>query len=189
MKRFSAAKTRLREHLDDAARSALARHMFENVLAAAVSCEQVSASYVLTNGDDVRRVAEAAGALVLDDPAHASTSLGALIDWGLAALYERGVRRVIVVMADLPQLRSADLSELCHSLTQHALVVTPDRRGRSTNALGLHLPFPAPTAFGDPDSYARHLATARALSLSWCELHNPRVAHDVDLGEDLSLSP
>jgi 2-phospho-L-lactate guanylyltransferase len=187
MKRFAAAKTRLREHLDVSARMLLAQRMFETVLSAAISCKHVAATYVLTNGEDVERIARAAGAQVLTDPGPVlpPAPLGELIDWGLRTLQERGATRVVVLMADLPQLRHDDVSELCQALARHALVATPDRRGRSTNALGVHLPFPAPTAFGHPDSYAQHLACARALAWPWCELRNTRLAHDVDLAEDL----
>lgn len=191
MKRFSAAKSRLRGHIDDTARAELARAMFERVLSAALSCELVTSTYVLTNGADVAALAESRGARVLADPQDSPDAtrgawLGRLIDWGLAALAQRGVTRAIVLMGDLPLIEPHDLRALCEALDAHDMVATPDQRATSTNALGVHLPFASRTAFGLPDSYAQHVMLARAAGLALCELTNARLAHDVDHPEDLS---
>jgi 2-phospho-L-lactate guanylyltransferase (CobY/MobA/RfbA family) len=108
-----------------------------------------------------------------------------LIDWGLAQLASRGATRALVLMGDLPRVTQDDVQALCVALATHQVVAAADRHGRSTNALGLHLPFPAATAFGDPESYARHLATVR--QHGWCvsEIANPRLAYDMDHPDDI----
>lgn len=187
MKTFGAAKTRLRAQLESAAREAFARASFEAVLAAATSCELITRVYVLTNGDDVAAVATSAGAEVLRDPLPLSGSLGPLLDWGLDTLAARGATRALILMADLPQLTGADVHALALALQTHDCVAAPDRHGHSTNALGLRVLPPAATAFGHPESYAQHLALARARGWSTHEFRGLRVAHDVDTPEDLRL--
>jgi len=185
MKDFARAKSRLRGHLEDAARAELARNMFERVLAAACGCELVQSTYVITDGLDVARRARARGAQVLTDPTPALPGLGALLDWGLAQLRARGALRALVLMGDLPGLEPSDVRSLCALLDRYHVVAVPDGRGRSTNALGVRLPYQAATAFGDPDSYTEHLRRSRALGLAVCEHASPGLAHDVDLVADL----
>lgn len=185
MKRFGAAKSRLRGQLDDAARTHLARHAFTRVLFAAHSCTLVESVHVVTDGDDVAAVARAAGARVLRDPRGLSGDLGKLLDWGIAVLGERGASQALVLMADLPALAASDVYDLCAAMLTHPFVVAPDRHGQSTNALGLHLPFPGRTAFGHPQSYAQHISLARAMRLQIRELSNSHIGHDVDVPADL----
>lgn len=193
MKRFALAKTRLRTRLDPSARAALGRAMFERVLRAANGCD----TWVLTNGDDVAQLARQLGSQVLEDPPQpltaavegTATTLGSLIDWGLRELAAQGVRRALVLMADLPLIEPEDVAQLSAALDGVELAASSDRRGHSTNALALHLPFAARTAFGDPRSYALHLRRARELGLRTAELPNARIAHDVDIPEDLPGTP
>jgi 2-phospho-L-lactate guanylyltransferase len=185
MKPFGRAKSRLRGHLDDAARSDLARRMFESVLTAARNCDLVHATYVITTGTEVAKVARALGAEVLQDPEPALPGLGALLDWGIGHIHAQAATRALVLMADLPALEAADVCELCALLDDFDVVAAPDRHERSTNALALRLPYGAATAFGHPDSYAAHRAQAQALGLSVCELRRPRLAHDLDVAADM----
>jgi 2-phospho-L-lactate guanylyltransferase len=185
MKAFGEAKTRLRGRLDDASRRHLARAMFERVLAAVRDSGAIDAVYVITNGDDVASVVRDAGGQLLGDPEPRRASLGALIDWGLAELLRAGTSRAVVLMADLPCATAADVLSVCVALESSDVVLVADRRGRSTNALGVQLPWNTTTAFGDPRSYALHLESAQALGLRACELTNARLAHDVDTPDDL----
>jgi 2-phospho-L-lactate guanylyltransferase len=193
MKCFALAKTRLRMRLDPSERAALGRAMFQRVLRATSGCD----TWVLTNGDDVAQLARQLGSHVLEDPPQpltaaveaSSTALGSLIDWGLRELAAQGVRRALVLMADLPLIEPDDVARLMAALDRVELAATSDRRGHSTNALALHLPFAARTAFGDPRSYALHLRRARELGLRTMELPNARIAHDIDIPEDLTGAP
>lgn len=191
-KAFAQGKTRLRPQLSDQARAGLAREMFLRVLQASLRCAQVSATYVVTNGMDVAELVQrhdtTERATVLRDP-RPSMTLAELMDWSLREASQRGATRALIVMADLPALEARDLSALCAALDQHDCVLVPDRRGQSTNALGLRLPFSGQTAFGQPDSFARHSAQLRALELSARVLVNGRIGHDVDIPDDLLTAP
>jgi 2-phospho-L-lactate guanylyltransferase len=192
MKRFADAKSRLAGQLTPSQRSACAREMFLRVLAAAQGCGQIAETWVLTNGDDVAAEASALGAQVLRDaqvlarrPARDAPALGNLIDAAIDVLTLRPARAVLVLMGDLPELQSDDLSPLVAALTDHDMALISDARGPCTNALAARLPIRFPTAFGHPQSYGQHLSRARGSGLSVCELRNPHVALDIDTFADL----
>jgi 2-phospho-L-lactate guanylyltransferase len=185
MKRFAQAKSRLRAHVPDQARMALALAMFERVLAAAQSCSALSGSAVLTNGDDVALLARRAGAHVLHDAELETPVLGTLIDAALAELHTLGADAALVLMADLPYLETRDLERMVATLASCDVALAPDLRGRSTNALAVRLPFTINTAFGDPESFALHAQRARDHGLRVADVHGARLAHDVDTPDDL----
>jgi 2-phospho-L-lactate guanylyltransferase len=188
VKTFARAKTRLRTHLSDQARSALARELFLRALSVSLRCPSVALTYVVTNGDDVAELVRLTDthnrAVVLRDP-EPDVSLADLMDWALREAASRGSARALILMADLPAVETCDVEALCSALDDYDCVLVPDRRGHSTNALGLRLPFAGLTAFGQADSLAQHRARAHALGLHASVLANQRIAHDVDLPEDL----
>jgi 2-phospho-L-lactate guanylyltransferase len=185
MKRFSAAKSRLREQLPDAARMALALAMFERVLVAAKQSGAVSGCAVLTNGPDVALLARRAGAHVLYDAALEAPTLGTLIDAALPELQALSADSALVLMADLPYLEARDLESMIDALATCDVALAPDARGRSTNALAVRLPFELRTAFGDPDSFTVHTQRARQHGLRVASVQSQRLAHDVDTPDDL----
>ncbi|HET8939480.1 MAG TPA: 2-phospho-L-lactate guanylyltransferase [Polyangiales bacterium] len=192
VKTFAQGKTRLRAQLSDHARAGLARDMFLGVLHASQHCADLAATYVVTNGADVAELVHRNDtkqpATVLRDP-RPNMTLGALMDWAIAEVAQRGATRALILMADLPALEIRDLNALCAALDEHDCVLVPDRRGLSTNALGLRLPFVGQTAFGEPDSFARHSAHMAKLALRVRVLLNGRIAHDVDIPDDLLTAP
>lgn len=188
MKAFASAKSRLRSQLSDAARIELARAMFRNVVNASLHCHScIQRTFVVTNGSEVAGEALALGAEVLWDPAPGMT-LGALMDWALQELTSRGFKRSLVLMSDLPRVQAEDIGDLCTFLDTHDCVIVPDRRGQSTNALAVHLPWVTQTAFGLPDSCHQHAARARALGLRGLVLPRARLGHDVDVADDLNFA-
>jgi 2-phospho-L-lactate/phosphoenolpyruvate guanylyltransferase len=185
MKRFEDAKSRLRGQLPDAARGALAQAMFERVLGAAQACSALDGIVVLTNDDEVARLAQRAEAHVLRDRALPKPGLGGLLDDALTRLPALGATRAIVLMADLPYLEALDIACLVEALEQSDMAIVADARGTCTNALAAHLPMQFATAFGDPQSYLLHTQSARAHGLRLAQLQNARIAHDVDTRDDL----
>jgi 2-phospho-L-lactate guanylyltransferase len=188
MKPFAEAKSRLSADVPAAARKALALAMFERVLLEATRCDALCGVAVLTYGADVALCARHAGAHVLDDAQLAERDLGSLIDAALPQLAALGADAAVILMADLPYLESADIAQLTAALAHADIALIADARGQSTNALALRLPATFPTAFGDPNSYALHLRRASDGGCSSVEIQNPRVAHDVDVRDDLPES-
>lgn len=98
-----------------------------------------------------------------------------------------GVSAVLILPADLPLITPEDVEKLIASGDNPPVVViAPDRHGTGTNALLSSPPGLIEYDFG-PDSYARHLAQAKASGtrVVICEL--PTLELDLDIPEDLEL--
>ena len=179
------AKSRLDGALEPHARRQLARSLLARVLHACAHCDGLAGILVATDGDDVARIALAAGARVVRDRPGENASLGAIVDRALAGSRELGATHALVVMADLPLLRAHDLAELLHALRASQFVLAPDAQRRGTNALGLALELDARTCFGHPDSLTRHVQEAARVGARLQLVANPRIALDLDTHGDL----
>jgi 2-phospho-L-lactate/phosphoenolpyruvate guanylyltransferase len=179
-------KTRLSPAIDPEARGVLAAAMLADVIAA-VRGAQATRIVVLAGGPDARTAATSLAVDVLDDvtvSAGASTAVGdgGGIDRAVAGAVERIGGDVLVVAADLPTLRAAEVAAMLEAPA--AVAVAPTRRG-GTGGL-LRRPASAmPTAYG-PDSAARHLATAAAAGLTAVRLELPGFATDLDTPGDVA---
>lgn len=174
---FSTGKSRLSGL--GAGRCDLARALFAHVHSVVAACPAFSGVLVASNGDDLAGLARD---ILLDagpDP------LATIVDRGLAALVARGADAAVVVMADLPLLAAGDLLRMVAALETADVVAAPDRDHLGTNALGLRLPA-APTCFGNPDSYPRHVAAARAAGLRLATIDRDGLAFDLDGPADLA---
>jgi 2-phospho-L-lactate guanylyltransferase len=182
-KAFDRGKSRLRPALDDTARAAFARALFEGVLAALARSGVVDTVLVATDSPAVAEAARAHGAEVRFD-APGAVGLAAVVDAGLAEIAARGATTALVLMADLPELGPDDVRALATAAASAPVVITRAYDGTHTNALALTPPTRIATAFGRADSYAAHLAAARAAGLAVAVVDNPRVAFDVDGPDD-----
>ena len=185
IKSFARAKSRLASGLDAEERHALARRCAEHVLG--VLCPHPALDGVLICGDgqEVREVARRHGATILPDP-EGAVRLNEIVDAGLSLLAERGVLRVLVIMADLPDLSREDVDAILGELDEETpFVLAPDRARRGTNALAMSPPDRIPTCFGDADSLALHRERAARLGLAATLIERPGFARDIDRLEDL----
>jgi 2-phospho-L-lactate guanylyltransferase len=191
IKRFEHGKTRLGELLGAAERSELARRMFEHVLSASLGCAALAGVLVVSDSAEIAQLARARGARALLDPplipGDERARLAQVVDAALAQLRSQRAGAALVLMADLPLLRSSDLDTLLSALERSDVVLAADARGLCTNALALRLDSAAnfQNAFGSARSLALHEARARALGLSLSHEPNPRLSLDIDLPADL----
>jgi 2-phospho-L-lactate guanylyltransferase len=183
VKGFERGKSRLAPALSDTARAAFARRLFEHVLGVLATSEVLAGVLVATDSAEVAEAARAHGAAVLMDVASTQTLAG-VVDAGLAALSARGAGGALVLMADLPHLQPSDVRQVVAELAAHDVVLVRAGDGRHTNALALAPPNCLQTAFGQADSFAAHLAWARAAGLRLAVVDNPRIAFDVDGPDD-----
>jgi 2-phospho-L-lactate guanylyltransferase len=125
-------------------------------------------------------------ARVVRDAVARPARLAAIVDGALVHARAAGATHAIVLMGDLPLVRPRDLSEVIEALRTHELVIVPDAQRRGTGALGLRLDRDRPvrTCFGNRDSFARHLAMARARGVVPHVLVQPRHARDLDAPTD-----
>lgn len=170
------AKSRLAPDLPPAARALLARAMFEDVLDAA--CGSGAAHVlVVTESPALCALAEERGATVLMTPARGTNAAAETARVAVAA----GGRGVLILHADLPCARSADVAAL---LRARGIVIVPDRQRAGTNALLLPAVSMLRPLFG-PGSFARHVAAARATGEPWRAAVAPRLALDINTAADL----
>jgi 2-phospho-L-lactate/phosphoenolpyruvate guanylyltransferase len=202
VKRFSRAKQRLGESIDDGLRLALAAAMVQDVLSALADTPELAFTIVVTSEPSVAEDARAHGALVMPDSEDQGQAAAASL--GIAQALREGAERVICVPGDCPALDPAELGALLreeHSSEsaadppvadassakpqQACVVIVPDRHGTGTNGLLLAPPLAIAPSFG-PGSCARHRELAAAAGAACSVRELPTLLLDIDTGADLA---
>ncbi len=182
IKRFGAAKQRLRSSLDPATRQVLVQAMFSDVLLALGRAQSIAGVIVVSADNGAQRIAQDHLAHVVADQQQGHNHAVAL---GIGKALELGGERVLLVPGDCPLLDAAEIDALIHRpAAAQSVLIVPDRHGSGTNALLLSPPDVFPPAFG-PGSRARHEQGAREAGLSTETVQVPSLALDVDTPEDL----
>ncbi|WP_081622410.1 2-phospho-L-lactate guanylyltransferase [Jongsikchunia kroppenstedtii] len=196
VKQLTDAKSRLADHFDEDVRRQLVLAMLADTLSAVLP--EVADTAILVSPDaDVLAAANALGAQAVPEPAGGTGSINGAFALGLAAAWRADPSvGVLIVQADLPAVRPAELSAAAAAaervLTDGAAAAfVPDRDGSGTTTLFAAPPGSAATAdsaaaqqvplhFG-PGSAAAHAAVgAIELTGNW-----PGLRADVDTPEDL----
>lgn len=173
-----AGKTRLAPALSTVERAQLAGAMLADVTAALRSADGIDRLVVAASGQAAAAAAATLGLDVLLDP----PSVGSL-DAAIAAAAARigPAAALLVVTADLPRLRPADVEAvLAHD---RPVVVAPTDDG-GTGALLRRPPTVAGTSYGH-GSGRRHVALARAAGVEVAEVDVPGFRWDVDTWSDV----
>jgi coenzyme F420-0:L-glutamate ligase/coenzyme F420-1:gamma-L-glutamate ligase len=181
-KEFGSAKQRLARALPAEARSALARAMLEDVLAA-LRDGGLDRIVVVTPDADVQALAEAHGAAVLVE--RESRGHTAAVERGRDACRELGATVMLTVPGDLPCLTAGEVRAVLAACGRPPTAVfVPSHSGLGTNAACLAPPDVLTLRFGEP-SFADHLAAARARGFEPVVLSLPGAGLDIDTPEDL----
>lgn len=173
----SRCKTRLGALLGPERRAALANAMLERVLGAARAAPMVDA--VLVVSPERGRIPD--DVPVIHD---AGCDLNAAFDAGRRSARDRGATELLLLPADLPLLRPADLCRLVHAGRRGRVAIAPDRRCSGTNGLYLPADVPFGLRFG-PGSRARHEAEALRLGVQAQRVRSPGLQADLDTAEDM----
>ncbi len=184
VKRFTLAKQRLGESIDDQLRLGLARAMVTDVLDALARTPGVERTIVVTNEESIADAARERGATLLPDSAEQGQS--AAVALGIALAAEQGMARVLCVPGDCPALDPSELGILLGAAgPDQEVVIVPDRHGTGTNGLMLTPPAAIEPSFG-PDSCERHRGLAARAGIP-CRLERPAsLLLDIDTGADLT---
>lgn len=174
VKSFAVAKQRLANHLDPAARGALARAMAATVLDAAGRLPTA----VVCDDEEVRTWAEQHGAEAIWTP---GLGLNGAVEAGVAHLAGRGHRRIVVAHADLPL--ATDLAWLA---TGEGVTLVPDRHGDGTNVACVPAGIGFRFAYG-AGSFAAHRAEGARLGAIVRLVPDARLGWDVDEPADLDV--
>lgn len=186
VKGFRNAKQRLSPLLNAASRELLAEVMFRDVLKQVVKARGLAETYVVTADDRAAEMAKSLGANVIREGAERGETDA--VDLARLELKRSGREAVLIIPADLPLVRSADIEEVLaqipdkSSLPFALLVPSHDRLG--TNALLLAPPDIIKLRFGY-DSFSYHVSQVSAQGLPIRFVENERMALDIDEPKDL----
>jgi 2-phospho-L-lactate/phosphoenolpyruvate guanylyltransferase len=179
VKRLPEAKTRLAP-LPAEHRGALALAFAADALTAVLAAPQVRAAYVVTGDPRVSAQLSALGARPVPDP---GLGLNAAYAAGLARARADGpAHRVLAMNADLPALRTAELSAFLESVGPGRAVV-PDIQGTGSTMLAADPAGSLDPRFG-PDSRRRHEESGATVR----EDAGASLRQDVDTVDDLAAA-
>ncbi len=175
-----ACKTRLSQVLGDAERQTLVATMLHRTVSAAQAV--VGREQVLLLGPSHHGLAP--DIRLLTDPGRGlNSALASARDTGL----REGVRRLLIVSADLPTIEPDDVAALL-DIPANAIACGPDRAGVGTNALSMPLPAAAQFRFGyGESSFAAHRGETARLGLPFRVIDRRGLGLDIDRPEDLAL--
>jgi 2-phospho-L-lactate guanylyltransferase len=189
VKRFSEAKRRLADSVDQRGRALLLGAMLEDVLQAVDKAAAVERVVVVTGEKRAERVAmRCAQRLttpieVLRDPSDEGHSEAATL--GIIRARALGAGCAALLPGDCPLLDPAELDAALGRAAEGRVGVIPDRHGEGTNGLVLAPPDAIGPAFG-PGSRSRHLERAEARGLLGEVDEVPSLGLDLDTPDDLA---
>jgi 2-phospho-L-lactate guanylyltransferase len=178
------AKQRLIPVLTAPERSALARTMLRDVLAA-VGQAHVDVVWVVTRDAAVTAVATDFGCRVLSEAENRGHTAAVLHAQARAAA--EGATRFITVPGDVPCVTPAEIDALVTAAgASPAAAFAPSRSGLGTNGVALAPPDVMPLRFGEP-SFPDHLGAARARGLVPRTLALAGLGLDIDDADDVRV--
>jgi 2-phospho-L-lactate/phosphoenolpyruvate guanylyltransferase len=172
------AKVRLEGTLTEGQRVDLVNIMLRHVVSTAQAADNVQ--HVALLGPS--RLGLAEDIPLLADP---GGGLNPALHSALANVLHESADRLIILFADLPQLKAEDV-ECLAAAPLGTIAIAPDRHLTGTNALSLPLPAAKDFTFAfGPDSFALHQAEAERLGITLEVIRSEGLARDVDMPEDL----
>lgn len=182
VKDFNTAKTRLAPSIPPSERRRLARMTARRALGAARP-----PTLLVTNSAEAAVMGREHGAEVLLEAVAGGQNLAARR--GIEHAVVRGADAVLVLSSDLPLVDSEALDALLRHAAHASgpVAVAAAARGRGgTNALLLRPPTALDLHFGEA-SLGAFAADARGRGVKFVEHHDPRLALDLDLPDDVEV--
>jgi len=176
------AKQRLAPVLEQAARTALAQAMLQDVAEALAAWNNRPEVALVTRDPFALALASRCDFEVIAD--HANSSETEAIAMATYFCEMRAIRTTLVIPADIPLITAAELQRVYDAAPEEGSVLVPAGDGRGTNAA---LRSPAglfPLRFGN-DSFKPHLAAAQATGRPCIVLPLSGIGVDVDNPADL----
>lgn len=186
MKPLGEAKARLALALEASARAQLSRDLLVRTLIVLGQADGISRTAVISRDMQVLKIARQNGAWAMYETGR---GLNAALEQATRVAEANGVKSLLIVPADLPNLTEGDVEAMIGlAIKPPCVVIAPDRREQGTNALLVSPPGLIPYAFGE-NSCAEHQRLARAAGR--LELYRSNgTAFDLDVPEDVrALGP
>ena len=176
------AKSRLAPVLLPNQRFELAQAMFRHVLSVTVAAQPVTGVLVISRDTKALAIAREFGAKTLQEGTVSNLNPALL----RATMVVKSWRAdaVLILPADLPFIKSADVDSLIQLADEDSLVIATDRERDGTNALLVSPPGSIEYAYGS-GSYQRHIGLARKAGLRVSVYQSDRMALDIDVPADL----
>lgn len=179
VKRFAAAKSRLRPVLNAAECAELAKQMLQDVLATLTACPEIlSGVIVVTSDTAVAETARHSGARVLLQPIDSGINAAILhVIETTAASAEAGL---IVVPSDLPQLTRTAIAQAAAAIASpRSMAIAAAAEDGGTNLIACRPASLLVPRFG-PDSFESHRRAAAEIGINARILNLPELALDID---------
>lgn len=183
VKDLTRAKQRLADCMTQEERTAMARLMLEQTLAAVAGVRTIDRAAIVTLYPPAMALAEKHGFEVIPETEQSSES--ASVDFGSREIVRRGGTTVLRLPIDLPLITPADIESILQfENAETPVVLSPSRDGSGTNALLRRPPDLFPSHFG-PDSLVRHHQESLRLKTRMSIVYLERIALDIDDASDL----
>jgi 2-phospho-L-lactate/phosphoenolpyruvate guanylyltransferase len=182
VKSLSHGKRRLAPFLSHLERRDLNEYFLRRTINIAAEFPGVQRTAVISEADDTLTLARELGVYTIRQTD--GRGLNHAAAQGTRELYAHGARSLLILPIDLPLLLTHDLYEIATLGRQHEVVICPDKHHAGTNAIFFSAPTSMRFSFG-PRSYLQHQRETQRCGLVPHLYHNPRIARDIDLPEDL----
>ncbi len=184
VKRLTLAKSRLSGVLRPTERRRLARAMLLDVLEAVHAEGTISTVLVVTADPEVARLAKGQGARVLVDATE--TGINDAVAQAKSLLVAEGRDGVVILPADVPLANADELRAVLAAMATASIVLVPASGDGGTNLIAATPPSLVDPCFG-VDSFAKHVAAARARGIEPKIMRLDGIGHDVDNPSDLLI--
>jgi 2-phospho-L-lactate guanylyltransferase len=155
--------------------------MLADVLNAVRQAPSIAGTIVVSPDERVLGFAQLHGAESVPEP---DLGLNEALKLAIRHTISKGANSVLIVPADLPLLKSADIEKLIATGSAPKDVVIAPSKAKGTNALFLRPPDLIDFRFGG-ESFPLHVREASRAGVSPRIYHSPTVALDIDDPEDL----
>ena len=182
VKNLAFAKQRLQEVIDQPARTALAKAMLHDVLAAIARWKSHPPCALVTSDLYATSLAAEYQFEVIPDPENPGET--SAIEMATKICVERGVESTLVIPADIPLIEAWELDEIYKRAPVGGSLLVPAADRRGTNAAFRRPANLFPLRFGN-DSFEPHHAAAKATGKPCVVLQLPGIGLDIDNPEDL----
>jgi 2-phospho-L-lactate/phosphoenolpyruvate guanylyltransferase len=176
-------KSRLQSQFSQEERISLNKKLLIHSIQTLVKIEDIAHVMVISRDPEALSIAREHGARTVSEDS--GSDLNKALNIATALVSSLGATGVLVIPADIPQLKKEDVQLLINSANiSPVVVVTPDYNEEGTNGLLVMPPGKIEYQYGK-NSFSRHLAQAKEKGIPSIIMKLESMEHDVDYPEDL----
>lgn len=181
VKSLHIAKSRLKDDLSPAQRSALVLKMLGHVLVILQMSKIFQSISVVSVDPEVIALSRRFGAHIYLEEKHGHNQA---LEYAAKQLVKKGHDPLLTISADLPLLQTTDIITMTSLLKTNEIVLAPSLNGLGTNAVFLSFPLKIPYLFGE-NSFNNYLHAAKNNGFPVGIYNKTSTALDIDTSQDL----